>query len=506
MHNPKDAVAIIGAGPGGLVTARWLAQHGFEPVLFESGERLGGQWNASGRTSATWAGMRTNTSRVMSAFSDLDHAQGVATYPRQDQMLSYLECYASKFDLVRHVRFGTRIERLEAAADGRWRVRTRSAGTEREEFFRYVVVASGAHVSPTIPEIPGIETFTGALGVAHTAQYSGMERYRGRSVLVAGCSISALEIASDLAFGGANVTSAYRRQRYIVPKLIAGVPAEHVMFNRAAALAGEVLPVEALAEGLKASVLRSAGSPDQFGARAPDTNIFAAGIAQSQNFLPAVAEGRIAVRPWLERVDKGRVHFTDGSCSEPDAILFATGYGLSLPWLAPDLAKTLNFDGRALDLHVHTFHPDLKGLAFVGLYNLVGPYLPVLELQARWIAYSLAGLAPLPSRAQMEQGLATCRAMRERGQQPVLHELAVTLARHARVEPEPAHWPDLERALLFGPLSPISFRLQGPDRLDDAPARTQTAAEAFGAIKGTTFTAEELQMRNLIGTRSAVSA
>jgi hypothetical protein len=28
------------------------------------------------------------------------------------------------------------------------------------------------------------------------------------------------------------------------------------------------------------------------------------------------------------------------------------------------------------------FHPDLKGLAFLGLFDLVGPFFPVLELQA----------------------------------------------------------------------------------------------------------------------------
>src|SRR5215468_3964083 len=132
MDNPKGFVAIIGAGPAGLVTARWLAQHGFDPVLFEAGERLGGQWS-SGPASATWAGMRTNTSRVMSAFSDLDHACDVATYPRRDQMLAYLDRYAARFDLMRRIHFGTRVERLEAAQDGRWRIRLRTKGAEREE-------------------------------------------------------------------------------------------------------------------------------------------------------------------------------------------------------------------------------------------------------------------------------------------------------------------------------------------------------------------------------------
>ncbi|MFS8980248.1 NAD(P)-binding domain-containing protein [Cupriavidus necator] len=507
MQHPKGRqVAIIGAGPGGLVSARWLLQHGFEPILFEAGDRLGGQWNLCSAASATWPGMRTNTSRVMSAFSDLDHGIDVATYPRQDQMLAYLERYAARFDLLRCIRFGTRVERLEAAEGGCWRLRSRSAGRMREESFSQVIVATGAQAVPQLPDIPGMANFTGALGIAHTARYKGAEPYRGRSVLVAGCSISALEIASDLAFGGANVTAAYRRQRYIVPKLIAGVPAEHVLFHRAAALAGEALPAEALAEGLKAAVLRAGGAPDQFGAPAPDANVFAAGISQSQGFLPAVAEGRVTVRPWIDRIDGGTVRFTDGTVATPEAILFGTGYGLSVPWLAPDIARTLNYDGRGLDLHAHTFHPDLRGLAFVGLYNLVGPYLPVLELQARWIAYTLAGLTPMPSPTQMAQGLAACRAMRQRGQQPVLHDLAVSLARQIGVEPDLARWPELERALLFGPLSPVSFRLQGPDRLNDAPTRTLAVAQAFGAIRGPEFTPEELRLRSLIGSREAVVA
>jgi cation diffusion facilitator CzcD-associated flavoprotein CzcO len=505
-YGEKDAVAIIGAGPGGLVSARWLAQHGIEPVLFEAGNRLGGQWNRAGSASGTWEGMRTNTSRVMSAFSDLDHAADVATYPRQDQMLAYLERYAARFDLVRRIRFGTRVERLEAAPDGRWLLRFRTQDEMVEETFSHVIVATGAQAHPLVPDIPGIEGFIGELGIAHTAQYEGADHYRGRSVVIGGCSISALEIASDLAYGGAQVTSAYRRQRYILPKLIAGVPTEHSLFNRAAALAGEVLPVEALAEGFKATVLRAGGSPAQYGAPEPHANVFAAGISQSQRFLPAVAEGRITVRPWIERIDKDTVFFADGSYATPDAILFGTGYGLSLPWLAADIARTLDYDGRWIDLYAHTFHPDLEGLAFVGLYNLVGPYLPALELQARWIAYVLAGRVRMPTRTQMEQGLEACRAMRERDQQPVLHELAVCLARHAEVEPDLERWPDLERALLFGPLSPVSFRLQGTDCLDEAPVRTQAAAEAFGAITSTSLTSDELQLRSLIDERRSLVA
>ncbi|RCS23021.1 dimethylaniline monooxygenase [Phyllobacterium salinisoli] len=506
MHVVKESVAVIGAGPGGLVTARWLAAHGFEPVLFEATDSLGGQWNAASTASATWSGMRTNTSRIMTAFSDLDHAPDVAVYPRQDQMLSYLEHYARKYDLIRQVRFGTRVLNLDMAGNGGWAIRYKAGGVEGEEIFRRVIVATGAQSAAKVPDVPGIESFAGGLGLVHTSQYDGPERFRGRTVVVAGGSISALEIASDLAFNGARVVSATRRQRYILPKLIAGIPTEHVMFTRAAALAGELLPPEAQAEGLKAAVLRAGGYPQQYGAPAPEANIFAAGITQSQSFLPAVAEGRIAVRPWIDRIDGEHVHFCDGTAEAADAILLATGYRLSLPWLAPRLVKTLALGDDGMDLHAHTFHPALPGLAFVGLYNLIGPYLPVLELQARWVAYMMAGLVPPPTSGEMEEGLRSSREMRARGQQPVLHALAVMLARKAGVEPDLREFPQLERALLFGPLSAVSFRLQGPDCLDDAADRIAEAAAAFGAICGEVHTPEENQLRRLLGLETPVAA
>src|SRR6476469_2235740 len=67
---PGARVAVIGAGPGGLVAAKHAIQAGFEVSVFEAGDDLGGQWNTTAAHSGTWPGMRTNTSRAMTAFSD----------------------------------------------------------------------------------------------------------------------------------------------------------------------------------------------------------------------------------------------------------------------------------------------------------------------------------------------------------------------------------------------------------------------------------------------------
>jgi cation diffusion facilitator CzcD-associated flavoprotein CzcO len=72
-------------------------------------------------------------------------------------------------------------------------------------------------------------------GVLHSFQYKDPEDFRGKRVLVVGCAISALEIASDLAMPGASrVVTTFRRQRYVMQKLVAGVPsARFAAFNAA---------------------------------------------------------------------------------------------------------------------------------------------------------------------------------------------------------------------------------------------------------------------------------
>lgn len=504
--HPKTAVAVVGAGPAGLASAAHLLRRGLEPVVFEAAAAVGGQWNGAAPGSATWPGMRTNTSRVMTAFADLDHPEGTATYPTREQMFAYLGRYADAMGITPRIRFRARVEGLERHPDG-WLVTSAGDGGSRREIFARVIVANGRHRVPSVPQIPGLETFAGRLGVAHAAAYDGEQAHRGATVVVAGCSISALEIASALALGGAGrVIVSRRRQRWVLPKLNAGLPTEHLMFNRAAMLAGERLPPAALAAGLKAAVVRAGADPAPYGAGTADPDVFAAGIAQSQHFLAAVAEGRIETRPWIASVDGRAVRFTDGGTVEADALLFGTGYRLSVPFLAEDLARTLGLDRGEIDLADHTFHPGLPGLAFVGLYDLVGPYLPVLELQARWVAYTFSGLRPAPSDAELREGLARGRAARAMGPPP-MHGPAILFARRAGVEPDPRDWPDLERTLLFGPLAPASFRLVGPDARADAAARTAEAGHAFGRDGGNTYTSEEAALRDLLlGDRTATAA
>jgi hypothetical protein len=200
------------------------------------------------------------------------------------------------------------------------------------------------------------------------------------------------------------------------------------------------------------------------------------------------------------------VRFADGTTERIDAIVFATGYDLNLPFLSSDVRHTLALDGKHIDLYNYTFHPDLPGLAFLGLYDLVGPGFPVLELQARWIAYVWAGIRAMPAMKDMEAGLAAYRARRTGSHQVPMQELAMMFAYAAGVEPELGKRPLLARALLFGPLTAMSFRLDGPDCVAEAPQRVADDAAAFGAIATPELSPEQqLQLEMLSAARGDAS-
>ena len=120
--------------------------------------------------------------------------------------------------------------------------------------------------------------------------------------------------------------------------------------------------------------------------------------------------------------------------------------------------------GPELDLYHRTLHPDLPGFGVVGQFLLQGPYFPLLELQARWIVGLWTGDVHPPQPETMRLTMAEPRP-----QIDVHHTLAATLAEQIGVAPDLGARLDLAEPLLFGPMLPPRYRLDGPG------ARPETA-------------------------------
>ena len=178
-------VAVIGAGPSGLAAAKHALEAGFEPTVFEASDALGGQWHTAAAHRGVWPGMRTNTSRAMTAFSDFPAPADHALHPLATQIHAYLRAYAHAFGVTGRIRLGAAVREV------------RPGWTVDGEPFDAVVVASGRFGAPEIPE--ALRAFGGEL--LHAFDYPGAEALAGRRTLVYGNGISGLEIASDLASG-----------------------------------------------------------------------------------------------------------------------------------------------------------------------------------------------------------------------------------------------------------------------------------------------------------------
>jgi dimethylaniline monooxygenase (N-oxide forming) len=434
-------IAIVGAGPSGIAAAKYALEAGFDVTVFEAGDRLGGQWHSAAGHSGVWPGMRTNTSRAMTAFSDFPAPPEHPLHPTAEQVHAYLEAYARTFGVVDRIRFETRVEDV------------RPGWTVDGEPFDAVVVASGRFRRPRLPG--AVSGFRGQL--LHTFDYPGADAFTDRSVLVYGNGISGAEIASDLA-PHAPVISAFRKSRYVIQKVVDGVSSDWQWYTLFGAIERRLLAPDEWGRRQRDRVMRVAGNPADFGAPAPDEDLRVAGLSLCQDYLAQVSDGSIVCRPAIASVDGRTVTFVDGSSAGVDVIICATGYSLDVPYLGELL-------GADTALYQRTFHPDLPSLGVIGQFLAQGPYFPLLELQARWIAAVWSGETTLPSDTQMRHAAAQPRAPLD-----AHNALALTLSEELGVSPEPIDWPDLTEPLLFGPMLPARYRLSGPGALPNAAA------------------------------------
>jgi cation diffusion facilitator CzcD-associated flavoprotein CzcO len=428
----RKMVAIIGAGPAGLVAAKSMLEVGLFPTLFDKLPDLGGVWNP--QSSSCWFSLRTNDSRYSCCFSDFPWDSDSPIFPSQHDVYGYLQAYANKFLQPVHFCLGSEVTNVSRSKNDKWLVQWSSLEQKYQgskagsQIFDFVVFASGFFSIPYTPSIQGLDGFPGE--VMHSSEYRSPERFRGKRVVILGASFSSAEVAADLAPLATEVINIVRRPFWVLPRYIAldpdsastpFFPLDLVLYRRSTrqSQGEEVFANEE--ENRKANQYFRKLCGDQ-GPLNLQQDTDPPIIAISDSYLELVRSNHIMVRRGKVQEVQGQTVILEDQTTIPevDCIIFCTGFQSSMPYLSSNVLDTLSFDPAdrfvPFLLHRSTFHPSLPGSAFVGMYR--GTFFGVMELQARWAAAIFSGdLPPIPESVQQE-GIAFEKWIKSQTPQP----------------------------------------------------------------------------------------
>src|SRR6059036_523860 len=157
-------VIVIGAGISGMYQLHRLRGLGLRVRVFEAGDGVGGTWYwnrypGARFDSESWTYGYSFSDEILREWEWSEH------FAAQPETLRYCNFVADKLDLRRDIEFGCRITAAawEIGA-GEWEIESDDGRRARA---RFLITAIGPLSAPTMPTIPGVESFRGRSGADH---------------------------------------------------------------------------------------------------------------------------------------------------------------------------------------------------------------------------------------------------------------------------------------------------------------------------------------------------
>jgi cation diffusion facilitator CzcD-associated flavoprotein CzcO len=207
-----DAI-VIGAGVSGLYQLYKLRELGLKARVFETGTGVGGTWYWN-----RYPGARFDSESYSYGYSfspdlleEWNWAERFAGQPETERYLNYV---ADKFDLRRDIQFRSRV----AAAQYREETRSWDVTLEdgRNYTTRFLITAIGVLSAPTMPRIPGVETFRGQFCHTHYWPKEPVT-FAGKRVAVIGTGATAIQAITEIAKTVSHLTVFQRTPNWAAP-------------------------------------------------------------------------------------------------------------------------------------------------------------------------------------------------------------------------------------------------------------------------------------------------
>jgi len=227
MGHPRQAVArkaktgsaaafdavIIGAGVSGLYQLYKLRELGLRVRVFETGTGVGGTWYWN-----RYPGARFDSESYTYGYSFsqelLEEWYWAERFSSQPETERYLNYVADKFDLRRDIQFNSRV----SAAYYREGMRSWDVILEDGRCYhtRFLITAIGVLSAPTMPRIPGVETFLGQSCHTHYWPKEPVD-FHGKRVAVIGTGATAVQTIQEVAKTVGHLTVFQRTPNWCAP-------------------------------------------------------------------------------------------------------------------------------------------------------------------------------------------------------------------------------------------------------------------------------------------------
>lgn len=426
----QPSIAVIGTGFGGLAAVIELKKRGHHDiVVLEKADDVGGVWREN-----TYPGAACDVPSPFYSFSFEPNPRWPHRFSRQPAILDYLRDVADKYDVRRHVRFGTEVR--GASYDDqtrRWTLDLETADGAETLEVDVLVSAVGQLSRPAYANIPGRETFAGPS--FHSAEWRHDVDLTGQRVAVIGTGASSVQFVPAITPQVSHLTLFQRSAPYLLlrpdrefselhHKVFARLPFTQRIERAIWYGMVEVLSVAWVYSKVVAAILKACSwmhmrrharaKPGLFGKVWPDYPIGCKRVLFSNDYVPALAQPHVDVvtEPIAEITPTG-VRTADGTDHEVDVIIWGTGFKAT-EFLAP--MRISGSGGRDLNEEWRDGAHAYYGMTVAGFPNLHIMYGPntntgggsivyFLEAQARYLGDMVdeiaRGEAPLDLRASV---------------------------------------------------------------------------------------------------------
>ncbi len=222
-------IVVLGAGVSGIYQIKRLVDLGLDAIVLEADEDLGGTWYRN-----RYPGCRFDSESYTYGYSFskelLDEWHWKERFSAQPENLRYLNFVADKFDLRRHMRFDSRVERMRWDEDRRiWHLGLANGGGYTA---RFVITGLGVLSIPAVPRYEGLSEFEG--DAFHTYHWPKQPvPLAGRRVGVIGTGATGIQVIAEIADEVEELFVFQRRPNWSTPLNNSTISAEEMAGIRA---------------------------------------------------------------------------------------------------------------------------------------------------------------------------------------------------------------------------------------------------------------------------------